>query len=244
MLVAKMKKKTVIIPPFTMFLVSVAACGEGGGVVDCRHKSMECAQGFVCAQGETGRWECAKPEPAAAPREEEIRPEPARAPAGGEAATRPCPDHPRCAKLAIECLCDAKGELVSQTLDRDRDGKGDEKARFQYNQEGFLTFVIVDEGMDGKDDLRHEYGYRGEGAPLFWEIRKTPGSANTKPDSRLSYIYDEAGSLVSESLDLGIDGKAERRCLYDPPCAPPIPNPACKAACEDVEIAPARGEER
>jgi hypothetical protein len=207
---------------------------------------MECAEGFVCAQGEAGLWECARPEPeaAAVPHDKEIRPEPAPAQAVGEAARRPCPDHPRCAKLALECLCDAKGELVSQTLDRDRDGKGDEKARFQYNQEGFLTFVIVDEGMDGTDDLRHEYGYRGEGIPLFWEITKAPNSANTKPESRLSYIYDEAGSLISESLDLGLDGKIDRGCTYDPPCAPPIPNPSCKPACEDLAIAPRQGEER
>ena len=37
-------------------IVAVAGCGEGP---DCRHKSMECAEGFACEES-GGEWLCTK----------------------------------------------------------------------------------------------------------------------------------------------------------------------------------------
>ena len=231
-------KTTPIIYIVCVASVLLVACGDN---VDCRQQSQECASGFTCEEGKSDKWECVKSEevkPEVVP-DELTPPEPKHHFARGpKVETTACKDHPRCSKMSLECLCNAKKQLVSQTLDKDGDGKGDEKAVYLYNQEDFLTFVIVDEGMDGADDLRHEYGYRGEGIPMFWEITRAPDSTNKKPNSRLTYVYDNEGKLIFEDFDTGIDNTIDRRCVYDPPCPPPIPNPTCKPICKEVKIAP------
>lgn len=236
-------KTTPII--YIVFVVSVllVACGDN---TDCRQQSRECATGFTCEEGNSGKWDCVKSEevkPEVVP-DEAAPPEPnhhfVRDP---KIETTQCKDHPRCSKMALECLCNVKKQLVSRTLDRDGDGTGDEKAVYQYNHRDFLTIVAVDEGMDGTDDQRHEYGYRGEGIPAFWDIFGISDSTNKKPDSRLIYVYDNEDKLILEDFDTGRDGTIDRRCAYDPPCPPPIPNPTCKPVCKEVKIAPPKDGE-
>jgi hypothetical protein len=212
--------------------VVVAGCGDRA---DCRHKRMACAEGFACEE-KGGEWLCTKE--AALPKvvKEAVAPTSAKPkaknfPRAAKVETRECREHRRCSKNALSCRCDAEGRLVEQILDRDKDGEGDEKALFQYNQNDELTFVIVDEGMDGVDDVRHEYGYRSEGVPLFWEIRRSLSSPTKKPNSRLEYSYDGDGKLIRETYDTGADGTPDRVCTYETPCPPPFPNPACKPVC-------------
>ena len=206
-------KTTPIIYIVCVVSVLLVACGDNA---DCRQQSKECASGFICEEGKSGKWDCVKSaevKPGVVPNEA-APPEPEHHfTRGPKVDTTACKDHFRCSKMALECLCNEKGLLVSQTLDKDGDGKGDEKAVYQYNQEDFLTFVIVDEGMDGTDDLRHEYGYRGEGIPIFWEITRAPNSTNKKPNSRLNYVYDNEGKLIFEDFDTGIDNTIDRPTL-------------------------------
>lgn len=238
-------KTTPIIYVICVVSVLLAGCGDSN---DCRNKSKECATGYTCEEGKSGKWDCVKSgevQPGILSGKE-TKPEPEPEPhftRGPKVATTACKNHFRCSKMALECLCNEKGLLVSQTLDKDGDDKGDEKAVYQYNQEDFLTFVIVDEGMDGTDDLKHEYGYRSEGIPMFWEITRAPNSTNKNPNSRLNYVYDNEGKLILEDFDTGIDNTIDRRCVYDPPCPPPIPNPTCKPVCKEVKIAPPKDGE-
>jgi len=236
-------KTTPIICIVCVASVLLVACGDNN---DCRNKSKECAAGFTCEEGKSGKWDCVKSaevNPEVVPgKETKPEPEP-HFTRGPKVATTACKNHPRCSKMALECLCNEKGFLVSQTLDRDGDGKGDEKAVYQYNQEDFLTFVLVDEGMDGNYNLRHEYGYRGEGIPAFWDIIGTSDATDKNPNSRLTYVYDNENKLIFENFDTGRDGTIDRRCAYDPPCPPPIPNPTCKPVCKEVKIAPPRDGE-
>ena len=208
---------------------SVAGCS---GDVDCRHKGKECADGFTCEE-ETGAWICQKAEALESkeavpesqgveqPKQAEPRPMNPTEPA-------PCPQHRQCGPRALECICDHGGKLLTRTLDKNGDGEADEKAEFRHDQHGRMSEISIDEGLDGTDDKRHSYTYDERGNPLTWEIVGLPGGKEPEYKSRLSYRYDEVGNLAAEELDLGIDESVEKRCTYNSPCPPPIPNPACK----------------
>ncbi len=225
-----MKKKSFCIVYFASALFM--ACGDNA---DCRSKSKECASGFVCEGDRSGRWDCIKSkDDDSSSKEAPVKHYFARV---GKEKTTLCIDHSSCTKGTLECLCNEKKQLVSLILDRDGDGKGDEKAIYQYNQNDYLTFIIIDEGMDGIDDLRHEYGYKSADAPTFREIVRNPEVRSKLPNSRVEYRYNNEGNLVFERVDTGIDGIFERRCVYNPPCPPPIPNSKCRPVCNETKAA-------
>jgi hypothetical protein len=204
--------------------LAAVACG---GDLDCRHKGMECAEGFACEGGSDGAWQCVKrPAQAAVPK---INGGVRRAP---DVTGTPCPLHPMCVGLSAECVCGPDQSLLTRTLDRDGDGKPDEKAVYTTDTEGRIVQVIVDEGMDGTSDSQHSYTYDDRGNPLVWQIdrlSKTPADAK---DQQLVYVYDEQGNLTQEKLDLDIDGTVDSTCTYSPPCPPPIPNASCRPVCK------------
>jgi len=211
----------------------VAACS---GEIDCRHKTKECAEGFTCEE-RSGAWVCQKAE--ASKTDEEVpEPQDVEQPKQAEPAPQkklepaPCPQHRQCGPKAVECICAPNGRLMSRTLDKDGDGKPDEKAAYRHDEHGRPLAVVIDEGMDGTEDKRHSYTYDDRGNPLTWDVVGLPGGNAPDDKSRLSYRYDQEGNLVAEELDLGIDEKVDKRCKYDPPCPAPIPNPTCKRVCE------------
>ena len=218
----------------------VCCCGES----DCRHKSKECAAGFVCEE-EGGEWDCVKAVEVVTDDRDSVKADKAGSkvskaaarqpgpdlPAGNQAVDRPCKGHRSCSDKAVECVCNDAGQLVLQILDKDGDGSLDEKAKYRYDPDGQMSSVMVDVDMDGTDDVRHDYGYNSSGVPAFWEIRKLPGGEDKKPDSRLTYHYDAGGLLVEEIIDVGLDGTPDEKCVYDPPCPPPFPNHSCKRTC-------------
>ena len=211
-----MKATSLLMIPLVLLL----GCGEAR---DCRHKAMECATGFACEQSE-GDWICR-------PSEGWVGPPPG-APPRTPVENSACRQHKLCLPHALECECDPQGRLLSRTLDKDDDGNPDEKAAYEHNDDGLPVKVTIDLGLDGTDDKQHSYTYDERRNPLTWEFVGLPGGSDPSYKSRLSYRYDESGDLVAEELDEGIDGSVNKRCVYDPPCRPPIPNPSCKRACD------------
>lgn len=222
------------------FMFLLTACGNR---LDCRHKTRECASGFSCTQI-SDTWSCTptplEPEMKAAPsgevREsaETVVPTTPKAKQFARAKHKkvePCPSHKRCTDSALLCVCNEKKQLVEQRFDRDSDGKEEERAFYQYNQNDLLTFVIVDLESDGDDDLRHEYAYRSAGMPMFWKITNAPGSSSDTPDLQVTYQYNEKQELIAELLDKKIDTSIDEICEYVIPCAPPIPNENCEKKC-------------
>ncbi|MCK9460997.1 MAG: hypothetical protein M0R80_15285 [Proteobacteria bacterium] len=208
-----------------------------GGDLDCRHKGAECAEGFSCEPESDGAWRCAKQaaQPAAEGAPKDARPvtdpDPVSAPAPAPAET-PCPDHPMCAGISAQCACGPDGVLLTRTLDRDGDGKPDEKAVYTNDREGRPTQVIVDEGMDGSADSQHSYEYNAHGDPVAWRIDRLSKASAEARNQTIVYVYDDQGNLVREETDLDIDEKIDSTCTYSPPCPPPIPNSRCKPICK------------
>ncbi len=230
-----MKKKILIL---ALLMFAFAACEAE---VDCRQKAMECADGFACEEARGGAsWECVKAEPPEVrskqnpPRPEPrpqapngVTPEPGRPP-----GPAPCMKHPMCGPRATECVCNPAGKIVSRSLDRTGDGKADEKATYDYDGEGHLAAVLVDEGPDGKPDSKHRYEYDVRGNPLVWEILRLDGGAVKEDEQRITYVYDDKGNLTQENVDSKLDGTVDRKCTFDPPCPPPIPNRDCSPVCK------------
>jgi len=212
------------------WLVAAAlAAVSCGGDLDCRNKGEECAEGFACEDGAKGGWQCVKDEVQTAAEKPNDAARSAPAPAPAEA---PCPNHPMCAGISAECLCGPDRSLLTRTLDRDGDGKPDEKAVYTNDAEGRAMQVVVDEGMDGSADSQHSYEYDHRGNPAAWQINRLTKAADGAQDQRLAYVYDSQGNLTQEKLDLGVDGSIDSTCTYSPPCPPPIPNASCKPVCK------------
>lgn len=212
-----------------VMLLAVSCSGD----LDCRHKGAECAEGFSCESGTDGVWQCVKrPTPPAAQRDPNGAPPPpaqVRTPAPAET---PCPGHPMCVGKPAQCVCGLDGVLLSRTLDRDEDGKPDEKAVYTNDSEGRAVQVIVDVGIDGTPDSQHSYTYNGHGNPLVWRIARLSKASADAKEQELTYVYDEQDNLKQEELDIGIDGSIDSTCTYSPPCPPPIPNTSCKSICK------------
>ena len=207
-----------------------ASCG---GDLDCRHKGEECAEGFSCEDGGKGAWRCEKRPAQAAAENAADGKKPARVSAPAPVpADAPCPNHPMCAGMTAECVCGPDGSLLTRTLDRDRDGKPDEKAEYSNDAEGRVVQVIVDEGMDGTPDSQHSYTYNDQGNPLVWQINRLSKAMTNVKDQLLTYEYDVQGNLTQEKVDIGIDKSIDSTCTYSPPCPPPIPNASCRPVCK------------
>jgi hypothetical protein len=201
--------------------------------LDCRHRSRECAEGFVCLELAKDHWECVAREPPVGEQKVERPKRDVATNAPAEAnALLTCPEHRSCVAKASDCVCDSRGRLVSRSIDKNGDEKPDEKATYKHDQEGRPVEVLVDEGIDGVDDKLHAYEYDSRGSPLVWKVIGLPGGNAADEKSSVTYGYDESGKLIAEELDVGLDGAVDKQCKYDPPCPPPIPNPSCKRTCQ------------
>jgi YD repeat-containing protein len=214
-------------------LIAVACSGD----LDCRHKSRECAEGFVCAQEGAGDWQCV-PQKASAGATTEADsgkridegknvPPPPQSPAPAPAPVL-CMDHPMCAGKAAKCFCGPNGNLLTRFLYDGEAGKPREKATYASDDEGR---IVVDEGMDGTADSQHSYKYNGRGDPIAWQINRLTKSGDAK-DQLVTYIYDAQGRLTQQETDIDINGSVDSTCRYSPPCPPPIPNASCTPVCD------------
>jgi hypothetical protein len=199
------------------FMSLVPGCGDP----DCRQKAAECAEGFACAQVDGGAWGCV---PGKAPKV--VEPE-----RPGEKLTR-CDGVPACSEKSAECYCDAAKKLRIRRVDKNGDGTADEQTEFKYNPMGLNHLVLTDVGIDGVVDVTSTFQHDDAGRPTISETIHNPDGLIVGPNVRVVLTYDEHGAIVSEETNVGIDDTIDRRCEFDPPCKPPLPNPSCKPRCE------------
>ncbi len=203
---------------------------------DCRHKSRECAAGFRCQRVESGDWECLPdrpPDANAHPHGEAEEPVPeTRPPVDRQTLMdqrKACPRHDQCPQNAVKCTCNGLGWIMTKEIDRDDDGRADERIDLSRDHLGRLIETTVDKGMDGSTDAVHTNSYDQQGN-LVALYTKYP--AGQSPNVRVKCAYDRQGNLLRMEFDEGIDGKLDKVCTFDPPCPPPIPNPKCRKTCK------------
>lgn len=100
-------------------------------------------------------------------------------------------------------LCDADGNFRVYEVDENDDGVFDRRTILSYDEHGRISQSDNDEGADDTID----------GSTTF---------ANE---------YDEAGNLLSVTIDYGADGVAEMSCVYEAPCPAPFD---CSEECHDL----------
>lgn len=222
-------------------LFALFTCGCSGNL-DCRNKGQECGDGFTCQQNDTGKWECLPAGQAAGTEDA------GSAASGGENPPDQgekqeedkrvtCPYHVLCPADATKCECSGRGQLLAIETDGNGDGEPDRTVRLARDDRGLVTAIEVDEGADGSADEVHSYLYESRGNPLQHEVR-LPGGGDAA-GVRITYLYDGNGLLTTTEFDEKLDGEADAKCTYDPPCSPPIPNASCEPQCGDA-IPPSR----